>query len=576
MPTSSVTIRWGAVSGATGYRVERYNSSSQKWVYMKTVTDTSYTNTGLTAGTSYQYRVRALGSGSATGDWSDTFTAFAKCDKVTMNSTYTAKSNQITFSWNKVNGADGYKVYRYNSGTGKWDRIATVASGVTSRTDKGHNPNSKHTYAVQAYKNYNGAQCHGEMSNPLYTVCAPAQVTIGSGFGYTTSSVTVRWSKVTGATGYEIYRYNTSTSKWDLVGTVNSGSTTSFTNTGLTAGNSYRYIVRAFSKQSDGNVCYGYFSSELNAFAICSKPTISSSSTARTGVRINWTKVNGADGYKVYRYKSEEGKWVMLADVSANTTSYLNSNLRSGTPYHYKVQAYKKYNGSPCHSALSDQYDIATNPENITLSVSKTTQNSITVKWNSTYGTGYEVCIYKDGTRVSYAKVGNTVTSYTFKNLSQNTKYDIKVRAYVVSGSRTIYGAFGSLSQYTSMPSCISSQELEIFEAVNEARVANGSGELTLDTDLCKVADTRAKEIGTSFSHTRPDGTKFYTAVDEMNISYTMVGENIAQGSDDASLIMKLWMNSQLHRENILNSVYTRIGIGYDSSTASWVQIFAY
>ncbi len=365
--TSTVTIRWNRVSGADGYEVYRYNNYTKKWFLLKKTdnADTlSYTDSGLTAGSGYRYIVRAYSEYNGVtsyGYFGNELNAFAKCATVKMNSSYQAKSDRITFSWNSVNGADGYKVYRYNSGTGKWDRIATVSSGVTSYTDKGHSGNSKHTYAVQAYKNYNSAQCHGDMSSPLYVQCAPSAVTINKSFSYTTNSVTFRWGKVNGADGYEVYKYNTSTGKWDKLSTINNASTTSYTDSGLTAGNSYRYIVRAFANRSGGTV-YGYFGDELNAFAKCSAVTMKSdSSSTYNSVTVNWNKVNGASGYKIYRYNDSTSKWTLVGTVSGgDTTSYCNTRLKANTTYQYKVQAYRDYNGAQCHGDMSGSISVKT------------------------------------------------------------------------------------------------------------------------------------------------------------------------------------------------------------------------
>ncbi len=114
----------------------------------------------------------------------------------------------------------------------------------------------------------------------------------------------------------------------------------------------------------------------------------------------------------------------------------------------------------------------------------------------------------------------------------------------------------------------------QVFDIVNEERVNAGKSKLTLDSTLCKAAQVRAKEIGKKFSHTRPNGTSCSTILDEYNVSYWACGENIAQGHQSAKSVMKSWMRSAGHRSNILSSSYTKIGIGYDPSTNSWVQIF--
>lgn len=112
-----------------------------------------------------------------------------------------------------------------------------------------------------------------------------------------------------------------------------------------------------------------------------------------------------------------------------------------------------------------------------------------------------------------------------------------------------------------------------VLELVNKARAAQGVDALTLDPDLCKAAAIRAEELGTYFSHDRPDGTSCFTVFDEVGIkSYHAAGENIAMGYTDAVMVMEGWMNSPGHRANILSEDYSRIGIARSGS--AWVQLF--
>lgn len=114
----------------------------------------------------------------------------------------------------------------------------------------------------------------------------------------------------------------------------------------------------------------------------------------------------------------------------------------------------------------------------------------------------------------------------------------------------------------------------QVLELVNKERADAGVSALSLDDNLCKAAQVRAKEISESFSHTRPDGSSCFTVLNSYGISYSGAGENIAYGSSTSSGVMKQWMNSSGHRANILNSKWKKIGVGYDPSTKCWVQLF--
>lgn len=119
----------------------------------------------------------------------------------------------------------------------------------------------------------------------------------------------------------------------------------------------------------------------------------------------------------------------------------------------------------------------------------------------------------------------------------------------------------------------------QVVDLVNKERTKNGLSKLTLDTNLQKAAQIRAKEIEQSFSHTRPNGTNFSTVLSELNISYRGSGENIAWGQTSPEAVMNAWMNSSGHRANILNRSFTKIGVGYYQNSAGrkyWSQLFTY
>lgn len=113
----------------------------------------------------------------------------------------------------------------------------------------------------------------------------------------------------------------------------------------------------------------------------------------------------------------------------------------------------------------------------------------------------------------------------------------------------------------------------------NVERSRNGLSELKTCTALQNAAGARASEIVSSFSHTRPNGTSWSTAIKAQGISYGKAGENIAAGNAAPYETVSQWMNSDGHRANILNSSYSHLGVGYKNASGSkythyWTQEF--
>ena len=119
----------------------------------------------------------------------------------------------------------------------------------------------------------------------------------------------------------------------------------------------------------------------------------------------------------------------------------------------------------------------------------------------------------------------------------------------------------------------------QVVELVNQERTKAGLSAVTLDQNIASAALVRAKEIETSFSHTRPNGSKFSTALTEQGVTFKGAGENIAWGQKSPEAVIQAWMNREGHRANILNKNFTKIGVGYYQNAAGrnfWTQLFTY
>ena len=143
-------------------------------------------------------------------------------------------------------------------------------------------------------------------------------------------------------------------------------------------------------------------------------------------------------------------------------------------------------------------------------------------------------------------------------------------------------GSTGNEGGSTSKPENNTSSESryisEVVRLVNSERAKEGLAALQMDSSLNSAAQVRAKEIVTSFSHTRPNGSNCFTALSEAGIKYNGSGENIAYGQKTPAEVVNAWMNSAGHRANIMSSKFTKIGVGCHNSNGTyyWSQFFTY
>lgn len=111
--------------------------------------------------------------------------------------------------------------------------------------------------------------------------------------------------------------------------------------------------------------------------------------------------------------------------------------------------------------------------------------------------------------------------------------------------------------------------EMEVFRLVNVERVKLGRKELKFGDFFYEAAKTRAKEIDTLFSHTRPDGRNCFTALLDIGVNTNLdryVGENCARYFADAESIVKAFMNSDGHRMNMVSTDYDYLAVAvYES-----------
>lgn len=114
----------------------------------------------------------------------------------------------------------------------------------------------------------------------------------------------------------------------------------------------------------------------------------------------------------------------------------------------------------------------------------------------------------------------------------------------------------------------------QVVSLVNAERKKAGLPALKSDALLTKVAMAKAKDMDENnyFSHTSPTYGSPFDMMRQFGVSYSYAGENIASGQKTPQEVMNAWMNSQGHRENILNKNYTKIGVGYVNG--EWVQEF--
>ena len=134
----------------------------------------------------------------------------------------------------------------------------------------------------------------------------------------------------------------------------------------------------------------------------------------------------------------------------------------------------------------------------------------------------------------------------------------------------------GDVLTIPTLDTSVRAYEQEVIRLVNVERAKYGLAPLTEDWELSRVARYKSQDMHDRryFDHTSPTYGTPFQMMRAFGLSYRSAGENIAMGYRTPQSVVTGWMNSSGHRANILNSSYTKIGVGYVADGNYWTQQF--
>lgn len=321
------------------------------------------------------------------------------------------------------------------------------------------------------------------------------------------TAVKLKWSKVSGATGYRVYQYKNK--EWAVI--KKSTTSNTYTIKSLKPATSYKFAVKTYKKS--GSKIYWSDAKKITVktAAVSNTKTLKATAGENCKVTLKWSKVSGATGYVAYVYK--DGAWKKLKATTA--TSYDITGLNANTTYKFKVVTYMKVSGKNYYSS-GKTVSVKTGA----LSVGKVsavdvsaTSDSITLAWNSDGNvTGYRVYIY-DTEAGSYKTLATIKeTTYTATGLEGSTNYTFVVKPYAKSGSTTVWGKKFEVMAQTLLaaPYSISATVSGQTATIVWSRAGNVDGyrvylykNLTSDSTSVLVSST----TDTSYVHELPENT---------------------------------------------------------------------
>lgn len=366
----------------------------------------------------------------------------------------------ITLTWKEVPNATQYSVLRSTTGeSGSYEKIASVSQSTCptlTYVDTAADYPKTYYYIIRPLSTSQEThkKIHGEDSEPVSVKSAiPDKLTtpVVSAKGTNYKSVKVSWNKINGASNYRVWRATSANGDFKLLKTVPGGNTRSYTDTTCTLGKQYWYKVFARGTSSNKKSIRSTGSEPVSAKPILSAPSFSVSSVDYRTNKLSWKKVSGASGYRIYRATSKNGKYSNVKTItSSSTTSWKNTNLKSGKAYYYKIRAYRTVSGKRHYGTVSGSNKHIAKPKKPTFTIRKNGRKiTLTLKKNAKL-TGYAIYRQKGNgkwKKVKTVKVnGRRGATYSCK-LSRGKIYSFKVKAYKKVSGKRIYSLYSSVKK---------------------------------------------------------------------------------------------------------------------------------
>ncbi|MCG3111308.1 MAG: fibronectin type III domain-containing protein [Candidatus Manganitrophus sp. SB1] len=510
---TQINLSWNPSTdnvGVTGYQIQRCpgtTSCTTAFTQIGTATGTSFNNTGLTNGTAYRYRVRAVDaagrlssfSNIATATTLDTAAPTAPTDLIATP----ASGTQINLSWTASTdnvGVSGYWIERCTGATcTNFVRVNGTLVIATTFNNTGLTPATTYRYRVQAADAAENLSPFSTVVNATTLDTTPPTISNVVSGSITETGATISWA--TNEASDSQVEYGTTTSYGNITN-LNTAMVTSHTValSGLSPSTLYHY--RVLSKDSAGNLATsGDFTFTTDDTTSPSVPA-NLNATAESGSQINLSWAASTDTVGVTGYWIERCTGVActnFARVNASlvgNTTFSNTGLTPATTYRYQVQASDAEGNLSAYSNIA----VATTPDTVSptapsnLTAAAANSSQINLSWTASTDNiginGYWIERCQGAGCSNFARVNTslaTVPSYNDTGLTAGTSYSYRVQATDVAGN---------LSAYSNIASATT--PLQVFP-LNVTVIGSGIGIVTSDPNgiNCKPGCQADFESGT-------------------------------------------------------------------------------
>ena len=426
---NGVKVVWNAVEGAAKYRVFRYAGSN--WKRIGDTAAATFTDTSAAPGAEYTYTVRCLDADGAYISSFDHKGVSLSYLPMPVLKTASCGTEGVNLSWNAIDGAEKYRVYRRT--TGGWARLTDTEE--TAFTDQSASSGTTYTYTVRCL-NADGTlftSGHTSGRSVAYVAAPTVKAT------YATGGVQLSWNASAGAGRYRVYMQTAS--GWKRLSETTA---TSYLDTSAVSGSTYTYTVRCLDEKGAAFVS-AFKPSE--PFTYISAPDFTLTRNEKS-VTVSWQTHTGAELYRVYRMT--DSGWKRLADTTE--TAYLDTTALSGDSYVYTLR---------CVNAAGNAFESAYDPNGVALKFVATptglkavpSGNAVLFSWKPSPGAEkYRAYYYGEKGWTKFAET--TETSVTDASIPSGATRRYTVRCITADGTEFTsgYDRDGVTCTFTELP----------------------------------------------------------------------------------------------------------------------------
>lgn len=407
---NGISVAWEAVAGAEEYNVYRAEKNSDNWSNIGTTSETVFVDeiNETQHGVHYKYAVSAV-KGDIESSYNTVGVEGMYFGTVSGISATVVKDG-VVVSWNALEKADSYKVYRKTYADEDWIYQSQV--NTNTYIDTNMTSGVIYFYKVEAMNGNNVAEMTDEPVQVKF-VAVPEVVAKNVAEGI---EITIK--SVKGADSYVIEK--NVNGEWKKLAELDAKQT-KYVDTTVESEKSYSY--RAYAVSTNGNG----FVSDVATVTRMSSPKITSISNVVSGVKIKWEPVDDCIKYEVYRKSSTQSDWGEPI-YEGEGTEFIDGTANNGVKYTYTINAWISSEASTGYDKKGKSITFVETPDMLSVA---NKDKGVYIKWSAVKGaTGYEV-YRKAGSAKSWTRIATVKgTNYTdTKKLVSGTNYKYTVKA---------------------------------------------------------------------------------------------------------------------------------------------------